>query len=223
MDLKLPNLGEGADSGTVVNLFVKEGDRVSKGQPVLELENEKAVATIPSSAAGAVTRVYVKPGDKLSVGQPILSLEDAGSTASPPALERGLDKAIQTPSPGQQPRLATQEAEAQGAEEGTAAPPAAAPSIRKLARDLGLDLTRVRGSARGGRIVLEDVRAHIQRLQRLAAAPKGPGPLRRRGRSRRQPGRLIFPSGVRCPGSRSLPCARLSPGGCRRTGGWSRE
>jgi pyruvate dehydrogenase E2 component (dihydrolipoamide acetyltransferase) len=176
MDLKLPNLGEGADSGTVVNLFVKEGDRVSKGQPVLELENEKAVATIPSSAAGAVTRVYVKPGDKLSVGQPILSLEDAGSTASPPALERGLDKAIQTPSPGQQPRLATQEAQAQGAEEGTAAPPAAAPSIRKLARDLGLDLTRVRGSARGGRIVLEDVRAHIQRLQRLAAAPKGPGP-----------------------------------------------
>ncbi len=176
MDLKLPNLGEGADSGTVVNLFVKEGDRVSKGQPVLELENEKAVATIPSSAAGAVTRVYVKPGDKLSVGQPILSLEDAGSTASPPALERGLDKAIQTPSPGQQPRLATQEAEAQGAEEGTAAPPAAAPSIRKLARDLGLDLTRVRGSARGGRIVLEDVRAHIQQLQRLAAAPKGPGP-----------------------------------------------
>ena len=52
MDLKLPHLGEGADSGTVVNLFVKEGDTVTKDQPILELENEKAVATIPSTAAG---------------------------------------------------------------------------------------------------------------------------------------------------------------------------
>src|SRR6476469_2227348 len=52
MDLKLPNLGEGADSGTVVNLFVKEGDQVTKDQPILELEIEKAVATIPSTAAG---------------------------------------------------------------------------------------------------------------------------------------------------------------------------
>ena len=58
---------------------------------------------------------------------------------------------------------------------------AAAPSIRKLARDLGIDLTRVRGSARGGRIVLEDVRAYIQRLQRLAAEPEN----RRAGRRRR--------------------------------------
>ena len=47
MDLKLPHLGEGADSGTVVNLFVKEGDTITKDQPILELENEKAVATIP--------------------------------------------------------------------------------------------------------------------------------------------------------------------------------
>jgi pyruvate dehydrogenase E2 component (dihydrolipoamide acetyltransferase) len=60
------------------------------------------------------------------------------------------------------------------AKAGTA--PAAAPSIRKLARDLGLDLTRVRGSARGGRIMLEDVRAYIQKLQRLAAAPRGAAP-----------------------------------------------
>ena len=65
MDLKLPPLGEGADSGTVVNLFVKEGDQITKDQPILELENEKAVATIPSTAAGVVTKVHVKSGDKL--------------------------------------------------------------------------------------------------------------------------------------------------------------
>ena len=63
MDLKLPHLGEGADSGTVVNLFVKEGDQLTKDQAVLELENEKAVATIPSTSEGTVTKVYVKAGD----------------------------------------------------------------------------------------------------------------------------------------------------------------
>src|SRR5437016_14082485 len=80
MDLTLPALGEGADSGTVVNLFVKEGDQLAEDQPVLELENEKAVATIPSTAAGTVTKVFVKPGDKISVGQRILSLSEGGAT-----------------------------------------------------------------------------------------------------------------------------------------------
>jgi hypothetical protein len=62
MDLKLPHLGEGADSGTVVNLLVKEGDLITKDQPILELENEKAVATIPSTAAGTVAQIFVKVG-----------------------------------------------------------------------------------------------------------------------------------------------------------------
>src|SRR6266516_4808174 len=83
MDLKLPNLGEGADSGVVVNVLVKEGDAVAKDQVVIELENEKAVASIPSPAAGVVSKLYVKPGDKLSVGQRILSLGDGGTAAAP--------------------------------------------------------------------------------------------------------------------------------------------
>ncbi len=76
---KTPPLGEGADSGTVVNLFVKEGDEITKDQPILELENEKAVATIPSNGAGTVTKVFVKAGDKLSVGQRILSYGESGA------------------------------------------------------------------------------------------------------------------------------------------------
>src|SRR5438105_13263933 len=82
MDLKLPNLGEGPDSGTIVNLFVKEGDQISKEQPILELENEKAVATIPSTAEGRVTKIFVKTGDKISIGQSILSLEESGAGAT---------------------------------------------------------------------------------------------------------------------------------------------
>src|SRR5437588_12302020 len=76
MDLKLPPLGEGADSGTVVNLFVKEGDQITKDQPILELENEKAVATIPSTSAGTIGKILVKTGEKISVGQRILSLSE---------------------------------------------------------------------------------------------------------------------------------------------------
>lgn len=177
MDLKLPHLGEGADSGTVVNLFVKEGDQVNKDQPILELENEKAVATIPSTAAGTVSKIFVKSGDKISVGQRILSLSENGAAAARPAgkpeaapktevvEEKPSRPAAHEPEPQER-------ADASAGEPKPGVPPAAAPSIRKLARDLGLDLTKVRGSARGGRIVLEDIRAYIQRLQRLAGEPK---------------------------------------------------
>ena len=82
MDVKLPKLGEGADSGVVVNIFVKEGDTVAKDQAILELENEKAVASIPSTAAGVVTKIYVKPGDRIGIGQRILSLNESGQPAS---------------------------------------------------------------------------------------------------------------------------------------------
>ncbi len=85
MDVKLPNLGEGADTGTVVNVFVKEGDKIEKDQPLLELENEKAVATIPSTASGVVAKIHVKSGDKIGVGQRIVSIGGGGSDAAPAA------------------------------------------------------------------------------------------------------------------------------------------
>src|SRR6266536_5968449 len=83
MDVKLPKLGEGADSGVVVSLLVKEGDSVKEGQTVIELENEKAVAPIPSSVSGIVTKIRVKEGDKISVGQVILSIDTGGTEVKP--------------------------------------------------------------------------------------------------------------------------------------------
>ncbi len=171
MDVKLPRLGEGAESGTVVSILVKEGDLVTKGQTMLELENEKAVAPIPATAGGRVTNIRVKAGDRLSVGQVILTIVESG--AEPPALKpAAVDKEI-SPAP------APAEVEVEPAPSASGLPPAAAPTIRKLARELGLDLARVRGSAAGGRIVLADVRAYIERLQRLAASAatgKAPAP-----------------------------------------------
>ena len=89
MDVKLPKLGEGADSGVVVNLFVKEGDTVANGQAIIELENEKAVASVPSTGAGVVSKIFVKPGDRISVGQRILSVEGGRAPAAAPAAAPG--------------------------------------------------------------------------------------------------------------------------------------
>jgi pyruvate dehydrogenase E2 component (dihydrolipoamide acetyltransferase) len=135
------------------------------------------VAGIPSSVGGVVSKIFVKAGDKLSVGQRILSLAEAGKPAEPttPSL---VAKAESVREPGI--------AETAGAEEGEeempkrVAAPVASPSIRKLARELGLDLSRVRGSEAGGRVSLTDLRAYIQRLQetpqkaRPAGAPAKP-------------------------------------------------
>jgi pyruvate dehydrogenase E2 component (dihydrolipoamide acetyltransferase) len=173
MDVKLPHLGEGADSGTVVNLFVKEGDQITKDQAILELENEKAVATIPSTASGVVSKVFVKAGDKISVGQKILSLTESGKSEASTKTAAPASAAKKTPLTEPEEDTAIEEpAEDVRPDESSQAPVAASPTIRKLARDLGLDLSRVRGTARGGRITMEDLRAYIQRLQKLAAQPK---------------------------------------------------
>src|SRR5271154_2163145 len=85
MDVKLPKLGEGADSGVVVNIFVKEGDTIAKGQAIIELENEKAVASIPSTGAGVVANIYVKPGDRIGIGQRLITITESGQAAAAPA------------------------------------------------------------------------------------------------------------------------------------------
>lgn len=172
MDIRLPKLGEGADSGTVVTILVKEGDRIEAGQTLIELENEKAVAPIPSPSAGVITKLRVKEGDKLSVGQIIATLGEAtGAAAPPPAAPAPKPEApavpVATPIAEQAPSLAPQPFAPP-----SALPPAASPSVRKMARELGIDLTRVRGSEAGGRIVLGDLRAYIQQIQNAAFAPK---------------------------------------------------
>jgi pyruvate dehydrogenase E2 component (dihydrolipoamide acetyltransferase) len=175
MDLKLPKLGEGAESGTVVSILVKEGDRIEQGQTILELENEKAVAPIPSPSSGRVTKLRVKEGDKVSVGQIIASIEEEESSAPTPKRNQRTDTVQQ---PAAEKGLEAEET-SEEIEEETEAPEAASssfaaaasPSIRKMARELGIDLRRVRGSERGGRIVLGDLRAYIQRLQKLAFQP----------------------------------------------------
>jgi pyruvate dehydrogenase E2 component (dihydrolipoamide acetyltransferase) len=174
MDVRLPRLGEGADSGTIASIFVKEGDQVKQDQPVLELESEKAVATIPAPAAGTVTKLYVKEGDEIKVGQLLMALAESGAAPGPPP-----PPVIDATVGDEEPETPAAPAPAVAAPApffptpASTSPPAASPSVRKIARELGIDLTRVRGSERGGRITLADLRQHIGRLQAIAFQPQG--------------------------------------------------
>jgi pyruvate dehydrogenase E2 component (dihydrolipoamide acetyltransferase) len=135
---------------------------VARDQAILELENEKAVASIPSTAAGVVSKIYVKPGDKVSVGQRLLSLDGGESApAAAPAAKRARPEP-EPETPAEEPEVLEEEPPSR------AAAPVASPSLRKIARELGIDLTRIRGSEPGGRIGIGDVRAYVAWLQKIA-------------------------------------------------------
>ena len=175
MDVKLPKLGEGADSGVVVGIFVNVGDTVAKDQAILELENEKAVASVPSTAAGVVEKIHVKAGDRVSVGQRLITL--AGGGAAPvaaPAPKPEPKKAAAKPAPAPAPAVEEIEeavAEISGENPTHVAAPVASPSLRRMARELGIDLHKVHGTEAGGRITIQDVRNYLAKLTKAAAKP----------------------------------------------------
>ncbi|HEY2329544.1 MAG TPA: 2-oxo acid dehydrogenase subunit E2 [Verrucomicrobiae bacterium] len=173
MDVKLPKLGEGADSGVVVGIFVKEGDTIAKGQSILELENEKAVASVPSTAAGVVAKIHVKNGDRVGVGQKLLTLAGGAEAPAAPAPAA----AAPAPKPAAKKIAAPVVAEAddepvaESADEIVNENPVASPSVRKGARDFGIDLRKVHGSESGGRISAGDVKNYLARLIKAASRP----------------------------------------------------
>jgi pyruvate dehydrogenase E2 component (dihydrolipoamide acetyltransferase) len=176
MEIRLPRLGEGADSGTVATIFVKEGDRIAKDQPVLELESEKAVASIPSPAEGVVGKVHVKEGDVIKVGALLLTVREEGAAVAAPA-PRTVDARVGDEEPSEAPaRSAAPMAVTQPMmqptgtvlEAPTGPQPPASPTVRRLARELDIDLRRVRGTESGGRVGVADVRRYIQWLQEAA-------------------------------------------------------
>lgn len=195
MDVKLPKLGEGADSGVVVNILVKEGENLVRDQAILELENEKAVATIPSSGAGVVEKIHVKTGDRISVGQKILTL--SGGAAVPaaaggtPAMGPGSRPPAARPVSKPAPTARSEEARVAEIPGGIVNEnPVAPPSIRKMTRELGIDLRRIAGSESGGRITVADVRGYIQRL--ILAANRPAAPIEETASARPEPAPIDF-------------------------------
>ena len=192
MDVKLPRLAEGVDSGVIVSILVSEGQEIQKDQPFIELETQKAVGSIPAPESGIVSKIHVREGMEVAVGQTLISIAtDRDAAAATPAI--GEQAGAPTGVEPAQTRSATSaaatgakqepQAEIYRYESTSGVAPPASPSIRKMAADLGIDLTRIKGSEAGGRIVLADVRAYIQRLQegsreetkeRPATAPSAP-------------------------------------------------
>ncbi|MFO1005746.1 MAG: 2-oxo acid dehydrogenase subunit E2 [Planctomycetaceae bacterium] len=183
VEFKLPSLGEGVASADIADISVKEGDTISVGQILMELETDKAVVELPSGVAGRVTKVLVKSGESIKPGQTLLVVEGvaSGGTAAAPAAAPAKAPAatapVAAPSPAAEvapqpaltPTLVT--APAAPVAQNTSAPVPAAPATRRLARELGVDLQVVKGSGPGGRITQEDVQAYVRgKLQQLAVA-----------------------------------------------------
>jgi len=180
MEVRVPQLAEGVEAGTVVSVLVKEGDSVKKDQVLLELETNKAVATIPSPEAGSVSKISVKEGDEVPVGGLLMMLSQNGTAAPAPAAApapqaQPAAAPVSAPAPAPASAPAPQAASAQNAQTGAyhyeskaGVNPPASPTIRKIAADVGIDLARVKGSESGGRIVMADLKAYLNFLQARA-------------------------------------------------------
>ncbi len=195
-EFKLPELGENISQGDLVRLMISPGTKVSEGQPVMELETDKAVVEVPSSVSGVVKEIRVKEGEKIKVGQVIFTLEGTAATAEP---ARPRTAPVEHVSGQHGARLAFQAAiKAEGKTEEQALPPdqpqqatpafsmpaqlgkvagtehrqpvPAAPHVRRLARELGIDIYAVRGSGPGGRISEDDVKVHTKSVILSAAS-----------------------------------------------------
>ncbi len=175
IEFKMPDLGENIERGDVVSVLVSAGDHIEEDQPVLELETDKAVIEVPASAGGVVETVHVKEGDSAAVGQLLLTIAATAAIPAPAAAPAPPDEPAAAPTaPAQpaavQPAPAPAAAPARPAEATQRVP--AAPSVRRLAREIGVDITQVEGQGPGGRISADDVKAHSKNLhQTRSAAP----------------------------------------------------
>ena len=185
IDVVVPDIGDFKDV-EVIELLVKPGDTVKPEQSLITVESDKASMEIPSSAGGVVKELKVKIGDKVSQGSPIALLSGA-TGAAPVAPSPSSTAAAPAPVPAaaEAPKstaFATEMgARPQPLDLGPApgAKPHASPSVRKFARELGVELAQVRGSGAKGRITVEDVREHVKAVMtggaRPAAAPAAAG------------------------------------------------
>ena len=173
MEVRVPDIGDFKDV-PVIEVHVAEGAAINADDPLVTLESDKATMDVPAPRQGTVEKLLVKVGDRVGEGTPILMLRgtEEGAMAPPPSV-------IAQQEPAPQPRQATPPAPEPGSPVARAAAPAASadfagvhasPSVRRLARELGVDLTKLKGTGEKGRITAEDVKSF---LRGPAAAPAG--------------------------------------------------
>jgi len=185
VEIKVPDIGDFKEV-EVIELLVKPGDTVKAEQSLITVESDKASMEIPSSHAGVVKELKVKIGDKVTEGSLILMLEadaSAAATASAPASAPAAPAATSAPqsaptpvpTPAPQPASVSTAPAAVAAANSNGQKSHASPSVRKFARELGVELSRVNGSGPKGRILLEDVQGFVKGVMSGSSAAPAAG------------------------------------------------
>jgi pyruvate dehydrogenase E2 component (dihydrolipoamide acetyltransferase) len=163
IEVRVPDIGDFKDV-PVIEVLVKPGDRVKKNDSLITLESEKASMEVPSEADGVVQDVKVKVGDKVSQGTPLLTI--SAQTAAPAGARPSTAVAPSAPAPQQSPPAAKAASSGNGIVH-------AGPSIRRFARELGVDLQKLRGTGPNGRITREDVQGFVKSALHSGVAAGG--------------------------------------------------
>ncbi|MDH7603777.1 MAG: 2-oxo acid dehydrogenase subunit E2 [Melioribacter sp.] len=194
VDFKLPHLGENISSADIIKVLVKEGDKIEIDQIIVEIETDKATIEVPSEVSGIIKKVHVKEGTKAKVGEPLISVEVAEEDKSKidkleKVSEESTSEQVQLTSQTAHTsaEIENKKAKAESSplhseikevvKEHTHMPQVidipqdivktivpAAPSVRRFAREIGIDITQVRGSGPKGRITIDDVKAYAKLL-----------------------------------------------------------
>jgi pyruvate dehydrogenase E2 component (dihydrolipoyllysine-residue acetyltransferase) len=164
---ELPDLGEGIHEAEVIAVLVSAGDRVNEGDPILEVETDKAAVEIPSPFTAAVSEIMVKPGDIIKVGEVLIKFTDSETTAPATEKEEAPPKSEMALGAAAKPALVRGEG-----------PVPASPATRRLARELGVDLNEVPPTGHGGVVTADDVRAYAEggKQTPVAAEPESTDP-----------------------------------------------
>src|SRR6476661_3667330 len=167
VEVKVPDIGD-FKNVEVIEVLVKPGDTITKEQSLITLESDKATMEIPSPGAGVVKELKVKPGDKVSQGAPILVLEAGEQRAEARTESKSAPARAEPQKAPPAPRAAASAAPShpqpvpREPQDESAAKPHASPSVRKFARELGVDLSQLQGSGPKGRILHGDVQAFVK-------------------------------------------------------------
>jgi pyruvate dehydrogenase E2 component (dihydrolipoamide acetyltransferase) len=160
-EFKLPDLGEGIHEGEVLKVNVDTGEQVEEDEIILEVETDKAAVEIPSPYSDVVTSINVEPGDIVHVGDVMMTFGGVGDNVSREEAEAPEEEEKEEAPKAEREPSRVERGEATG-EPHREGPVPAAPSTRRLARELGVDLHEVTPSGPGGRVLAEDVRAHAE-------------------------------------------------------------
>jgi pyruvate dehydrogenase E2 component (dihydrolipoamide acetyltransferase) len=179
VEIKLPELGENIEAADITKVLVSVGDKVEVDQSILEIETDKATVEVPSEVAGIVKEVKVKDGDNAKVGQVVLIIESADTqkeeiketkSDEQPKPEKVEEVKQPTPTPAEEKSKATIRTPKRVQQERIVP---AAPTVRRFAREIGIDVHKVNGSGPGGRISIDDVKIFAKSINEQIAKSGG--------------------------------------------------